>query len=95
MGRDPFRIIGGSRRNSGVRFINGRFGLRCARLLEFAGLSSLALLREVGRNPDGVEKVHNTGEASQKEEIEEDAVCKSQLRMATEDCDSLTFAGQR
>lgn len=75
MGRNPFRIVSGSRRNSGIRIGRG-ISLRCSRRLlrGLAALSSLALLGEVRRNPEGVEKVHNTGEARKKEEVQEDAM---------------------
>lgn len=70
---DPFGVVGCSGGNSGAArsFFNL---LRCARRLlgEFGSLSGLALLREVWRNPDGVEEVSGTSETSQEEEVEED-----------------------
>lgn len=70
---DPFGVVGGSGGSSGAA--RSFFGLlRCARRLlgEVGSLSSLALLREVGRNPDGVEEVDGTSETSQEEEVQED-----------------------
>lgn len=70
MSWDPIGIIGGSGRNS--RSINGSLSLLSSARGLSLGLGGLPLLREVGCNPNGVEEVCDTTEASEEEEIEED-----------------------
>lgn len=70
--RDPIRVVGGRRGNGGAAgSFDGSLGLLRRRGL-LRTLARLALLREVGRNPDGVEEVDDTNEAGQEEEVEED-----------------------
>lgn len=76
VGGDPVSVVGGgggnsragSLLNSGSLSTLGRAG---GTLL--GGLAALALLGEVGGDPDGVEEVDNSSKAGQEEEVEEDA----------------------
>lgn len=71
---NPVRVVGGgggdrrgiSRRSIQISLLGGSG----SRLL---GVSAASLLREVWRNPNGVEEVENTGEEGKDEEVEEDA----------------------
>lgn len=72
--RNPIGVVGGSGRNGRVGGLldgDGLGALGGGTLL--AGLAALALLREVGGDPHGVEEVDDTSEASQEEEVKEDA----------------------
>lgn len=72
--RDPVSVVSGGRRHGGSgRRLDRLILLRGARRLS-RGLSRPALLREIGRNPNGVKEINDTGEAGKKEEVEEDAV---------------------
>lgn len=77
VGWNPLGVIGCCGGNSRGAFIGGRgfgaFGAARGSLL--AGLAALALLREVGRDPNSVKEVGNTNEAGQEEEVQENAVC--------------------
>jgi hypothetical protein len=73
VGWDPVGIVGRGGGNSGT--LNRDFNLlgRTGGLLRrLDTLGSLALLGKVRCDPDGVEEVSNTTEASQKEEVKED-----------------------
>ena len=72
--RDPLRVVSGSGRNGATGSFDGRCLdlLRCSRWL-FGGLSRLALLREVRRNPDGVEEVGDASDTGQEEKVKEQA----------------------
>lgn len=74
---DPLSVVGsgGSDGRAGA-LVNslGLSALSAARGPLFASLATLALLWEVGCDPDGVEEVDNADKAGQKEEVKEDAV---------------------
>jgi hypothetical protein len=73
---NPISIVGSSGRSSGAggSLLSG-LSLNALRALStLLSLSSrLALLREVGSDPNSVEEVTGTGDTSQEEEVEEDA----------------------
>lgn len=76
--RDPLGVVSGGRGNCRA---TGSLIERCLallgrtrRLLGEVGLSRLALLREVRRDPHGVEEVDDTSEAGQEEEVKEETV---------------------
>lgn len=74
---DPLCVVGRGRSDSwAVRNRDLLIDLlrRTSGLSGVTRLSALALLGEVRRNPDRVEKVHDTAEARQKEEVQEDTV---------------------
>ena len=78
---DPIRVVGGSRRHRrAVRsFARRSFALlgRTRRLLgELGALSGLALLGEIGGDPNGVDEIANTTEAGQNHEVKEEAVAE-------------------
>lgn len=82
VGRNPVGVVGGSRRNGRAGAVLDTLGLRALSAAGgslLTGLAALPLLREVGRNPDGVKEVANADKASQEEEVEEDAIKVSQL----------------
>jgi len=71
---DPVSVVGGSGGDSRVGGLlsgDGLGALGGGTLL--ARLAALALLGEVGGDPHGVEEVDDTNEASQEEEVKEDA----------------------
>lgn len=71
VGGDPVSVVGSGRGDSGAgSFLNN---LALSRSLLLAGLATLALLGEVGSDPDSVEEVDDTDEAGQEEEVKEDA----------------------
>jgi len=75
VGGDPVGVVGGGRGDGRARgLIDGRgFGaLGAARGALLTGLAGLALLGEVGGDPDGVEEVHSTRGAGQEEEVQEE-----------------------
>lgn len=75
--RNPIGVVSGGRGNGTTGGFNGRclFLLGCTRrLLGEVGLSGLALLREVRRDPNGVEEVDDTSETGKEDEVEEEAV---------------------
>lgn len=73
---NPISIVGTGRRNrsAGGRLLGNRglnaLGATVGALL--AGLSGLALLGEVGSDPNGVEEVTGARDTGQQEEVEED-----------------------
>lgn len=71
VGRDPVRVVGSGGGHSGIRRGNIK-----VRLLDggtgFLRLTATSLLGEVWGDPDGVEKVEDTGEKGEDEEVEED-----------------------
>lgn len=75
VGRNPISVVGGGGRgSSAARSLLGDLGLNTLRLgALLAGLSGLALLREVGSHPNGVEEVTSARNTGQKEQIKEDA----------------------
>lgn len=76
VGGDPVGVVGGSGGDGGVRGLlnSGGLGtLRAASGTLLASLATLALLGEVGSDPDIVGEVDGTTEASQEEQVEEDA----------------------
>lgn len=75
VGGNPVSVVGGGRGDSGA----GSFldNLALGRGLLLAVLATLALLGEVGCDPDSVEEVDDTNEAGQEEEVEEDAIVHS------------------
>ena len=70
--RDPLRVVSGSGRNGATGSFDGRCLslLRCSRRL-LGSLSRLALLREVWRDPDGVEEVGDANNTGQEEKVKE------------------------
>lgn len=76
VGGDPVGVVGGGGRDGrgGGLLDGGGFALGTARGALLAGLAALALLWEVGGDPDGVEEVDGTSGAGQEEEVEEEAV---------------------
>lgn len=73
---NPVSVVGSSGGNSGTGALLhglglGTLGTAGGSLL--AGLAGLALLREVGSDPDGIEEVDDTGERGEEEEVQEDA----------------------
>lgn len=79
VGGNPVSIVGGGRGDGGA----GSFldNLALGRGLLLAGLATLALLGEVGCDPDSVEEVDDTNEAGQEEEVEEDAIVHSRCQL--------------
>lgn len=71
VGGDPVRIVGGSGGNSGIRRRNIEVGLLDSDT-SLLRLATTSLLGEVGGDPDGVEKVEDTGKEGEDEEVEED-----------------------
>lgn len=82
MSRDPIRVVGGGRRHRrAFGSFGGRSSLallgRTGRLLgELGALSRLALLGKVRGNPNGVDKVADTTEAGQNDEVKEETVAR-------------------
>lgn len=76
VGGDPVGVVGSGRGDGrgGGLLDGGGFALGAARGTLLAGLAALALLGEVGSDPDGVEEVDGTSGAGQEEEVEEEAV---------------------
>lgn len=73
--RNPVGVVGGGGRNSRAGGLLRRAsGLALGGALGVVGLGALALLGEVGSDPDSVEEVHDTNKAGQEEEVEEDAI---------------------
>lgn len=82
--RDPFGVVSRGRSDSraicSTRDLHRAIGLlRTGSGLFVTPFSAPALLGKVRRNPDRVEEVHNTAEASQKEEVQEDTVSKTDV----------------
>lgn len=76
VGWNPLGVVGCCGCNSGAGAFIGRlsFGaLSATGGFLLARLATLALLREVGCDPDSVEEVGDTNKAGQEEEVEEDA----------------------
>lgn len=104
VGGDPVSVVGGGRGNSRAgSFLNSSslsaLGRAGGTLL--GGLAALALLGEVGGDPDGVEEVDNSSKAGQEEKVEEDAKATnmiSQLNWSQELVEEgwrCTFGGRR
>lgn len=77
VGGNPVGVVGGSGGNGGAGAVLDTLGfgaLSAAGGSLLTGLAALALLGEVRCNPDSVEEVDDADEASQKEEVEEDAI---------------------
>lgn len=77
VGGNPVGVVGGSGGNGGAGAVLDTLGfgtLGAPGGSLFASLAALALLGEVRCNPDSVEEVDNADEASQEEEVEEDAI---------------------
>lgn len=73
--RNPVGIVGGGGRHSRAGGLLGRASrLALGGALAVVGLAALALLGEVGSDPDSVEEVHDTSKTGQEEEVEEDAI---------------------
>lgn len=72
---NPISVVGTGRRNrSAGGSLLGNWGLNALGLgALLAGLSGLALLGEVGSDPNGVEEVAGARDTGQQEEVEEDA----------------------
>lgn len=74
---DPIGVVGAGRRNrsAGRRLLSnwGLNALSATRGALLAGLSGLALLGEVGSDPNGVEEVTSARDTGKQEEVEEDA----------------------
>lgn len=68
---DPVRVIGGGGRNGRAGALLG-LGLGALRGSLLTGLAALALLGEVGSDPDRVEEVDDASKAGQEEEVQED-----------------------
>lgn len=79
VGGNPVGVVGCGGRNGSTGGLLGSLLLNALGALGalLGGLSSLALLGEVGGDPDGVEEVAGTRDTGQEEEIEEEteSVC--------------------
>lgn len=86
MRRNPVGVVssrGGNGSAGAVLDTLGFGALSAAGGSLLTGLATLALLREVGGNPNGIKEVDHTNEASQEEEVEEDAISSQPIA-----CDS-------
>lgn len=75
VGGDPVSVVSGGRGDGsrGGSLLDGRgLALGAARGTLLAGLAALALLGEVGGDPDGIEEVDGTSGAGQEEEVQEE-----------------------
>lgn len=69
---NPIRVVGRGRGNGRAGALLTTLSTLGAGSTLLASLAGLALLREVGSDPNGVEEVYNADEAGQEEEVQED-----------------------